>query len=103
MDLDACHTHLLDTLVGLNMSRFVPLIAQCSFIFMRKYSNVQGNHFSITCIIELNDKQEIVSSVNESALDAAIRAIVDKAKRHLARVLRSRRVVGAAVSVNKHP
>ncbi|MEM0911057.1 MAG: hypothetical protein AAGJ37_08790 [Pseudomonadota bacterium] len=81
---------LLDTLIGLNLSRFVPLIAECTFNIRNEHSNVQGNHVSITCDIELHDKQMITVSANESEINTAIRAIVERAKRHLERQVRSK-------------
>lgn len=103
VEVEDNHINLLDTLVGLNMSRFVPLIAECSFTLKREHSNVQGNHFSILCSIELHDKHVITISANESDLDVAIRAIIEKAKRHLERTLRSRHPVGASKSASRRP
>ena len=98
--LDDSQTNLFDTLIGLNLSRFVPMIADCSFVVEEKHSNVQGNHINITCNLQTHDKQQYQLAVNEKNVDTAMRAIIEKVKRQLERRLKSKQVLKPAAQMN---
>ncbi|GEM_PF-6776404 len=90
INLSEKQLNLLNTLIGLNLSRFVPLIEDANFEIKTEHSSVQGNHVNINCNIELKNKQRIEISLNEAEIEIALRAIIEKAKRHLERQMRSK-------------